>query len=718
MNFTEYKQFLSALNFVADDRVCIGYSSGTGDWQNEFLSFADLSQPEIMQKISAQNEAGKNVYISMAPFLPAVKQRTKANVEGIRHVFIEKDSDGVATLEQIKADVDAGVIPEPLVRMESSSNKIQVIWAVDPADFVTADGKPDIAKHEAAIDALQHRYQSDPQSTDSARVLRIAGTVNNKYQTKPAVKLLSANTMSPLYAAADFKVAPKPITVTPVIQRDARNLIPHGQIYGAVMTQIGKLRNEGYPAGTIESLIPEWVEYNCAPPIDWDKISSYTKAAHTFAEGDPRPQVLFNGKPGGSTVSDEFAESDNPDCAVTERELKAIYAEIIASVGKIAAVPAQNASTIAAGTTWRDYFRTPAEMEQGSIRMLIEGILPEGITYIGGLAGDGKTWFALSMVRALTTGELFLGKYRVPQCIPVIYLVPEVGDRAFRSRLEKFHIPNNDPERFLCRTISMGATLRLDDPVILEAVRHMNHPVVFLDTSIRFSTANDENSASQNKKLVDDIAGLRAAGAIGVVGLHHSTKSMREEAMSLENVLRGSGDLSAMCDTVYGVKTDARLKDRNSGPIEFDVENVKPRDLENPPAPFRIALKYRSPDGTIRSHIDDTGDVKLVTIGETLTENANAVEQLFITYPQITVSAIVEKTSIPKYRVVQIAEERGYYKPHGSYGKWMKETPEETKERKAKAEAKTKDHVSVKTAKRLAEGNTPAANAIDLNSRN
>jgi RecA-family ATPase len=80
-------------------------------------------------------------------------------------------------------------------------------------------------------------------------------------------------------------------------------------------------------------------------------------------------------------------------------------------------------------------------------------------------------------------------------------------------------------------------------------VRQMQ-PVVILDTVIRFSEAEDENAAAQNKKLVDDVIRLRQAGAVAVIGLHHATKKMRTEGMSLELALRGTGDIAASADAV------------------------------------------------------------------------------------------------------------------------------------------------------------------------
>src|SRR5208282_3713230 len=105
---------------------------------------------------------------------------------------------------------------------------------------------------------------------------------------------------------------------------------------------------------------------------------------------------------------------------------------------------------------WRDSFKSLGQLADGDVQMLIKDFLPEGSNLVGGLSGHGKTWFVLSIVKALTTGCLFLGKYEVVKKFPVLYLNPESSGNAFKARLKMFGIPD-DETRFLCRTISEGA---------------------------------------------------------------------------------------------------------------------------------------------------------------------------------------------------------------------------------------------------------------------
>ncbi len=53
---------------------------------------------------------------------------------------------------------------------------------------------------------------------------------------------------------------------------------------------------------------------------------------------------------------------------------------------------------------WRSTFKSYDQMERGELEFLISDFLPRGVTFIGGLPGAGKTWFALSLVKALVTG--------------------------------------------------------------------------------------------------------------------------------------------------------------------------------------------------------------------------------------------------------------------------------------------------------------------------
>jgi len=258
---------------------------------------------------------------------------------------------------------------------------------------------------------------------------------------------------------------------------------------------------------------------------------------------------------------------------------------------------------------WREKFHTVDELPDGDIDFLIEGILPEGVAFVGALSGVGKTWFALSLVRALTTGKKFLGNWRVANPVNVLYLCPEMNAKPFKRRCKLMGIS----ERFYCQTVSDGVPISLDDSTLAMAIRDLS-PVIFLDTAIRFSDAEDENSASQNARgLAEDIKTLQYLGARAIVCLHHRGKAASEsEAMTLENVLRGTGDFGALCDVVFGLQHD-RGEDRDPRYIKeskrltrLHVAVVKARDF-TPPDDFIVQLDV---------FIDEIGDFCILAAPE------------------------------------------------------------------------------------------------------
>lgn len=364
---------------------------------------------------------------------------------------------------------------------------------------------------------------------------------------------------------------------------------------------------------------------------------------------------------------------------------------------------AKNEAKEEASKNWRDLFKSRDELEAGDVRMLIKDFLPEGINFVGALPGHGKTQFVLSMVKSLTTGNPFLGKYEPEGIFPVLYLIPESSGRAFRMRLQAFGIPN-DEKRFLCRTISEGTVLKLDHPGVLAAVAEMK-PVVCLDTMIRFSEATDENSAAENRIIANNILDLRAAGAPAVIALHHSTKTFGEGEITLENCLRGSGDIAALADSVYALRRDRILYDNKKGPEELEVVCVKDRDIKNPPQPFRVALRYKKEDGTLGSFIDERGDIQIVEQAAVQQALESRFVKLVTEDPSVTRDDVSKELGLTPWAVRKMSKKLGWNRPSGRYGVWSlgpalrSESPASTiKKKKQEAQAAVPAPASAQTS--------------------
>jgi hypothetical protein len=442
----------------------------------------------------------------------------------------------------------------------------------------------------------------------------------------------------PVYTVIDNSdIAPVPERVSELLRHDSERVnvsedgppIPYGSHDNELTRIAGVLRNASMNPQDIEEHLINVCERRCEN-YGSDYREMCKKIAKSIGKkpvGQASPMLLIGGVPPGTAQTQQPPQVSN----------------------------------------WRNEFRTIGQMEQGDIEMLIDGFLPEGTTFLGALPAHGKTLVALSIVRALTTQRPLFGNpvFTVKEKHPVLYLIPETGDKAFRTRLEKFQIPND--EIFLCRTVSSGAPLALDSPLLLEAVRQ-HRPVVFLDTAIRFSKSEDENSAAANKKLVDDVIALRAAGAPAVVLLHHAKKDTgkRKSKMTLENMLRGTGDLGAMCDTAYGVRRDDSLYNNGGGPLEIEVANIKPRDLVNPPAPFRLAATYKKEDSIFPvSHINETGDFVIVNPEETEKRTVENLLRLVAANPDLKAKELAGMVQMTEYAVRRELKYHGWCSVQG-----------------------------------------------------
>jgi hypothetical protein len=226
--------------------------------------------------------------------------------------------------------------------------------------------------------------------------------------------------------------------------------------------------------------------------------------------------------------------------------------------------------------SWRSLFHTYEEtVNAPELKFAIKGFLQEeGITMLGGLAGHGKTLLMLNIVKCLLEGTPLFGyeEFRVTRPSKrVVYLVPESGLAPFVHRLKLFGLLEHvKSDRLLYRTLSANGTLSLSDPRVKRVVEGAD---VFLDTAIRFMDG-DENSATDQKQFAQTLFDLQRCGARTIVGAHHSPKAFgKAEGISLENALRGSGDVGAMLCTAWAVKqTDEATN-------EIHVRNVKARDF-------------------------------------------------------------------------------------------------------------------------------------------
>jgi hypothetical protein len=131
--------------------------------------------------------------------------------------------------------------------------------------------------------------------------------------------------------------------------------------------------------------------------------------------------------------------------------------------------------------------------------------------------------------------------------------------------------------------------------------------------------------------------------------------------MTLENMLRGTGDMGAMCDTAYG------LQCLNAETVELKVQCIKPRDFE-PVPPFHIQG---------RPYIDELGDFAMLTEPSVPGEQSDIrkLDKAIRTNPTASYRDLGRATGIAIGRISGLAAKAGWRKVEGQWVDTTQQAP-------------------------------------------
>jgi hypothetical protein len=184
------------------------------------------------------------------------------------------------------------------------------------------------------------------------------------------------------------------------------------------------------------------------------------------------------------------------------------------------------------------------------VRYVIPGLLPEGLALLAGKPKFGKSYAALDLCIAVSTGGMALG---VVQCEAgdALYCALEDPERRLRDRIrEMLPLGEDMPERLFIETVAS----RLDGGLIVDLKGWLfDHPdarLIVLDTLARIKP----DSSGRATLYDEDARGLtplheltRDHPGVAVVIIHHTRKM---EADDCFDTISGSTGLTGICDTL------------------------------------------------------------------------------------------------------------------------------------------------------------------------
>lgn len=428
---------------------------------------------------------------------------------------------------------------------------------------------------------------SDPQVKDLARVLRIPGTLNYKYDPPRPVSFLVAALnhryrLSDLESVCAHLMEPeRPVDTLPARvapedrkQRYARGALDR-EVANVLRAQSGKkhdtIRDAALKLGTFvplgllteDEIVDELTR--AADLHREDVRDTYRTVLDGIAYGKQRPRTL-----------------PEPAPSIPLRSIDRATGEILE--------PDQQAREYV--VDWRKQGITLAELQHKDFppeRWIIEGILPEGACLLAAKYKSKKSWVALALGLAISMGGKALGRMEV---FPgrVLYLDLEGKQQRIKKRTRailgvqhvdwpaNFHVFEKWPqgEEGLRELENWFASYPDTVYVVIDVLADFRRPIEKHEQPYQY----DRTTVQPMNELFER---YHAAGLL----VHHFNKAKNDDIM---DSISGTTGLPSAVGTMWGLARDV-------GDSSITVLHLRGRDLENDEP---IALKW---DSYLNQHV-------------------------------------------------------------------------------------------------------------------
>lgn len=253
-------------------------------------------------------------------------------------------------------------------------------------------------------------------------------------------------------------------------------------------------------------------------------------------------------------------------------------------------------------------------MEIPPIDFLVQGLIPEGLSIIGGAAKTGKTYLLLQLAVSLASGTPFLGR-DVPKKRRVLYYYLEGGRRQVKTRFEELYGAEFSPPAdliFVHRFPRLGSG---GLSVLEQHIERYSPEVVIFDTWQLIRTPVNGKATAYEKEYAE-LALIRGQimtkFGVSVFLAHHLKQFRRGDITDPMSMFNGSTAISGAVDTAM-----IMFRERFS---ETATLSVLGRDIGD----TAIELVQKKPMGWKES--EDGGSVRLVGNTELQQQIISALE--------------------------------------------------------------------------------------------
>ena len=165
-------------------------------------ALAAVETERFQRWLRAMNAARYNVFVSVNAIAPGCRARTRDAIGDVRHVFLDADHDGRATLLRVSGRSD---LPRPSYVLHSSPDHVHIFWRVGGFDHASVER---LQKH------LARELQTDPAATPVTQTTRLPGFFNHK-RAQPHLVTVEYLDVNARYRPEDFPTPAEPPSWTP-----------------------------------------------------------------------------------------------------------------------------------------------------------------------------------------------------------------------------------------------------------------------------------------------------------------------------------------------------------------------------------------------------------------------------------------------------------------------------------------------------------------------
>ena len=204
--------------------------------------------------------------------------------------------------------------------------------------------------------------------------------------------------------------------------------------------------------------------------------------------------------------------------------------------------------------------------------LIIQGVIPAGLSVLAGAPKRGKSWLALKMGISVATGEDFLGMGTRKG--DVLYLDLESRQYRVQDRLKQL-MPGNFPERLWITHDAERIDVGLLDQLEEWCKEHPQTSLIIIDTlgRVKGGSKRGENAYEGDTRIFGELQRFAQRHKLAVLVVHHLKKSggRGEDADPVERI-SGSMGLAGVCDAIM-------LLDGKRGEAESTL-SITARDFE------------------------------------------------------------------------------------------------------------------------------------------